>query len=192
MSNFARFLIGPHRRIGRIIRYATRLRLLNESVAEHTFYVVFYSLILSQLLEERKIKVDKIKVVIRAIVHDLDESVSGDVIRVFREKLKDEFETLNYNSMKYILQDLPDKIKDIYLEEWLKKFDDLEGLIVTIADDISGLVYCKEQLDLGNKAFRPIYDSYLQGILRKIRESSLSFLEEDIKNLEKETFIDNQ
>lgn len=192
MSNFARFLIGPHRRISRVIRYATRLRLFDETVAEHSFYVVFYSLILAQILEEKGVPVNKEHVVMKALVHDLDEGVSGDIIRIFRQKLKGQFEQLNYESMKYILQDLPTTIKMPYLTQWKDKFNALEGFIVSVADDISGLVYCKEQLELGNKSFKSIYNSYLKGVLNKIKNTSLSFLKNDLKKLEKERFIDNQ
>lgn len=192
MKNLARFLVGPHRRISRIIRYSTRLRIFDETVSSHSYFVTLYALIMAHMLQEKGHKINVENVILRALLHDLDEGVSGDIIRIFRQKLKGELEVLNRKSLNYILQDLPKVIKEKYLTQWDRKFDNLEGLIVKAADDISGLIYCKEQLQLGNKSFRPIYDNYLDGVLNKLKGTKLSFIRKDLKNILKTNFVDEQ
>jgi len=82
-----------------------------ESVADHSYSVSIMAMILSDLEELNTEKIIKM-----ALIHDLAESIIGDIIpnnitsdeKIFKEN----------QAMKQILKNLPDKIAGSYLEIW--------------------------------------------------------------------------
>jgi 5'-deoxynucleotidase YfbR-like HD superfamily hydrolase len=177
------FFIGHHRRLAKVIRYSTRIRSFDESVSTHTFFVVLYTAILSDILIKKGIEVDKSKAMTRALVHDLAEQTSGDIIRTFKADLPEAFNRLEEISVNKSLQTLPEELKNEYSENWQKMFDDLEGLIVKVADDISGLMYCYESIKMGNQYFYGIYQHYFDRLMKEIKGTKLEFLKKEFKKL---------
>lgn len=186
MDNFIQFLFGSNRRISRVVRFSTRPRSVDEYVATHSYYVALYGLILSKMLIGKGVKVDVESVLTRALVHDLDESVSGDIIRIFREKLSNELEVLCGEVMQGILKGLPDKQREYLMFHWHNKFEETEGLIVKICDNIAGWAYCEEQIQMGNKIFVPIAGDYLKRILTDTYNIGLEELYQQFKDYDRE------
>jgi len=184
--SFIKFLFGSNRRISRVIRFSTRPRVVDETVSTHSYYVVLYSLIISKMLINRGVKVNVEKTMTRAILHDLDESVSGDIIRTFRERLSDELEKLCYEVMRGILQGLDKKIYEELLLNWSQKFNDIEGKIVNLCDNISGWAYSEEQIQMGNQIFISIANHYYERIIKQLNELKLTELESDFKKYDRE------
>lgn len=96
-----------------------------ESVAEHTYHVILYSLILCNLFEE---VLDKDKVLKLAVIHDLAEAITGDIPSPNKtdkhiEKEKD--------ILIEIVKDL--KISVDLIEE-LFSLKSLEALVVKLSD----------------------------------------------------------
>ena len=82
-----------------------------ESVADHSYSVSAMSMILSDLEGLNTEKIIKM-----ALLHDLAESIIGDIIP---NKLTDDEKMFKENeAMKQILKNLPDKITKTYFEIW--------------------------------------------------------------------------
>jgi 5'-deoxynucleotidase YfbR-like HD superfamily hydrolase len=83
--NLNELLTGSLNRLRFIQRFNTALVLHRESVAEHSYYVVLYSYILAQWCQQRyKMNLDRGAILERAIVHDIEESETGDFPRPFK------------------------------------------------------------------------------------------------------------
>ena len=82
-----------------------------ESVADHSYSVSIMSMILSDLEG-----LNTEKIIRMALLHDLAESVIGDIIP---NKLTNDEKMLKENqAMRQILKNLPDKIAKSYIEIW--------------------------------------------------------------------------
>lgn len=127
-----------------IIRYNTRSKIKEETVADHTCFVSILSL---KILSQLGITDDKIikNTLILSVLHDIPESCTSDVpydvkdrnpeLRKLLEKLEDEY----YN--KYWAN----------FSEALEAKDELPGLIVKLADVYSVFQFCYSEINLGNK-----------------------------------------
>ena len=82
-----------------------------ESVADHSYSVATMSMILSDLEG-----LDTEKIIKMALLHDLAESITGDII--WDDAKNDGKATKEKQAMKQILKNLPDKISELYLEIW--------------------------------------------------------------------------
>jgi len=177
MNNIIQFLFGFQRRLSNIIRFNTRPRTTDETVAEHSFFVALYVLILAEVLDKKGVKIDKLKAVRRALLHDLEECVAGDVMTHVKDDgaLKRAYDKIALVSVNMALDKLPTDIKDFFTNEWIdfNKGESNEDWLVDVADDVSGIVYCKEQMNLGNKYFDIILTDYLSRLGDKVRGTDL-------------------
>ena len=82
-----------------------------ESVADHSYSVSMMSMILS---DSEGLNTEKI--IRMALLHDLAESLIGDIIP--NKLTNDEKIFIENQSMKQILKNLPDKISESYFEIW--------------------------------------------------------------------------
>lgn len=189
LKQFTEFLFGHNRRLNRIIRFNTRHKISSESVAAHSFYVALYALILADIMKEHVDKIDKEKVLIYALLHDMEECVSGDVVRTFKKRMIKAYDELTQESINTIFDRFPEHLKTEYINNWKNNDKGLEGLIVQVADDLSGLVYCIEEINMGNNYFKLIRDSYMKGLKIKMQVLGLdnfySYLDEAIKSKDK-------
>ena len=89
-----------------------KLEIINpESVADHSYSTTIMSMILSDLEG-----LNTEKIIRMALLHDLAESVTGDIIP--DDMTKHEKINKENLAMKQILKNLPDKIAESYLEIW--------------------------------------------------------------------------
>lgn len=133
-----------------LVRYNHRLRIKNESVAEHSFFVALFTI---QLCDEFDIGGETKEVaIIKALLHDLPEIEFNDITHDVKEKLN--------------LKELIDKAERNYLICNLSVptlsfvFDNniVANTIVEYADALSVLQYCKNEQLLGNSTMQPIID----------------------------------
>lgn len=125
-----------------IIRYNTRPRQTNESVAEHSFYVAVIAL---ELCDEYKFnKTITNNIIIKALLHDMPEIEINDITYDAKERL---------NLRPYLK-----KYEDDYFDRRFPKYaklmknaDNLEQLVVDLADAYSVLQYANHEISLGNK-----------------------------------------
>ena len=128
----------------KIIRYNHRIRLQDESVAEHTCFVSLFCLkIMAQLNLTHE---QERQVLILASLHDTCESKTSDIPHDVKE---------NYPEMQKIL----DKIeRDYYEENWkiyledVYKPDKIVHNILKLADAYSVYQWCLNERALGNSS----------------------------------------
>lgn len=185
LNELTEFLFGFQRRLSHIIRFNTRPRTIDETVASHSFFVTLYSLILAEILEEKGIKIDKLKTVRRALLHDIEECVAGDLMTHLKQDpdVKKVYDKIALYSVQTSLKKLPKKIRNIFLEEWkeFSKGESKEDWIVEVADDLSGIIYCQEQVLVGNKFFKIILQNYLNRFSKLVSGTELDELSEMIE-----------
>ncbi len=83
-----------------------------ESVADHVFRVCLAAALLSDLTG-----LDTLKVVRMALIHDLAESIIGDLTPEQVNEGVDKI-AIEDEAMKLILIDLPERIKTLYIDAW--------------------------------------------------------------------------
>jgi len=178
--------INKERNLDRVIRFSANKRIKDQSVSEHSFHSAIYAMILADL--EEKIfgnKVNKEKILKTALLHDLEECLTGDIIYSFKYTDKKFFRKLKKIGQRLLgdlLDNLPKELSKEYLNFWgnSKDKNTIEGRIVEAADRLEGLFYALDEFFLGNKEFRKIIKTYLK-ILKEIDLKSVKLILEEIK-----------
>lgn len=144
-------------KLASVQRYS-QIRLNNpESVLEHTGCVTLTCYIFGIILESEGYALDFSTLLRKAIAHDIDEIVTGDIPRptkYFSEAVRSMFKAIEESGMNKVCTDLEigvDAEASLYMD-WHTAKNDTEGLIVSIADILS-VVYkvWEEYMMYGNK-----------------------------------------
>lgn len=162
-------LLGSVRRLHHIQRYSSIPVLKPESVAAHSWQIAFISMLIGWDLAHRGTHVMMGDLLQRAICHDLNEAMSGDIIRSYKYSdpevtrvLKGADEKLTHK----LSREFGASSGDNAYEEWITAKDHmLEGHIVALADVLAVVTYCVEESRMGN--------SELDLILRRAYEQVL-------------------
>src|SRR3989344_3599901 len=73
-----------NRSLAHVKRFNSQPQHFPESVAEHTFYVAYFTIILSSFLKRAGEPVDETKAIKLALLHDMEEAISGDILNPFK------------------------------------------------------------------------------------------------------------
>ncbi len=124
-----------------LVRYNHRLRLTNESVAEHSFFTALFVL---EICDKLSIKGElKAKCIEYALLHDVPETILSDI----PSDVKDLSETL-----RMLLQIFEDSFMEDNYPNYTSHSKDEEILsVVKLADLYSVRQYCMVEAALGNK-----------------------------------------
>lgn len=159
---------GTPTRLRYVFRYSTSRVNRPETVAEHSFYVSFYSMLIARWAELRGTKVDKIALYERAIIHDMEEAVTGDFPRPFKRS-SEQLEACLADASSRAFTGLLEKIIDecdgalvhpttsqILHQHWHNAKDGTPaGLILEFADFLSVLSFMMgEDHGSGNRDIR--------------------------------------
>lgn len=128
-------------------RYNNRDRITQENIAEHSFYVAFAVMKLSEMFEIKR--ETKLKALQMAILHDIPEIYTSDIPYPIKQKspvLKKELEKLELEFMSEAYPQFFKLFTDFTISE-----DSDEALLVKVADAISVLQYAQKEINLGNK-----------------------------------------
>ena len=133
-----------------------------ESVLEHTGFVSLMSYILVLEINSRQSAghepIPVVDVMEKALLHDIEEVVSGDVPRTtkyFSPQIRQNFEEVEEHGIKHVLSNLgyaeSSAIGERILQAWKTSKDDSSGLIVKISD-LLAVVYKVwwETIQMGN------------------------------------------
>jgi 5'-deoxynucleotidase YfbR-like HD superfamily hydrolase len=157
-SYVAALMAGSINRMSHVYRYSSVPVIRKENVAEHSWYVAFYSFFLAQALNKEGYKIDYGKLLSRALVHDLDESMTGDFLRHIKyghSDLKRVLDEVSVTMIHKIQEDLGTEFEDIWASA---KANDIEGDIVSVVDLARVLSYVYEEVKLGNRHVAYILD----------------------------------
>jgi len=134
-----------------VYRYSSIPVIRRENVAEHSWYVAFYSLVVAKDLKSRGFDVDFGKLLERALVHDLDESMTGDFLRGVKYGHPDLKRALDELS-EQMIRLMGDELGADLLLAWKKcKADDIEGDIISVVDLARVISYVYEEMKSGNQ-----------------------------------------
>ncbi|MGB9726931.1 MAG: HD domain-containing protein [Nitrososphaeria archaeon] len=143
-----------------------------ESVAEHSFEV---AAIVLALLNSIRMKVDAEKALAMALIHDLSESVIGDMPKALTEKIGENFKhEIEGEAVEKIVGS--GKLSEIF-EEYLRG-ESLESKIVKFADKLSTFYQAKSYRKRGYDV-----DEIIEGTLDEIKIMVKQFRGEGIEKL---------
>lgn len=126
-------------------RYSGRLKITKESVAEHSWYVSYFILLVGKdyNISEQIIN----KAVSMAIIHDVPEIFTNDIPHDMKENFPELKQKIEEVEMEFIKEKVPNLY---YLFNELKK-ESIESILVNIGDALSVLLYTNKEINLGNK-----------------------------------------
>ena len=151
---------GVFLRMAHINRFSSMPLHHYETVAEHSFFVALYAYGIAIDLELSAQA--KYLVLAKALVHDIDESITGDIIRPFKHSSAGLESAISKATDEKIQQALLDVSNGGYLYYIWRNAKDttLEGSIVHLADYWSVVEYSKREWMLGNRwAELPLRDT---------------------------------
>lgn len=177
------FFVHSHRRLSNINRFNTRICTTHESVAAHSYYVTLYAMVLVDELSIRhNIHIDMQSTLQLAVLHDIEECIMGDIVRTIKkhDEYNQVYNTLSIDAVQEVFRHTAMIQCDKYCNIWNTQHDNIKvytpAWVVKVADDLSGIVYCHEQLRLGNTYFESIYNDYKSGLHNLLDNTVLSTL----------------
>lgn len=151
--NISELLSGSIHRMSHVYRYSSVPVIRRENVAEHSWYVAFYAFLIGQDLVQHGHVVDFGKMLSRALVHDLDESSTGDFLRHIKyghPDLKRALDEVSISMIGRIESKLRSNGREIMVNWQSAKDDDLEGHVIQVVDLARVITYVWEEIKLGN------------------------------------------
>ena len=163
------------------------------SVAQHSFYIALYAMLFADIENERireelwndkifyegNVLYDTSEVIKKALIHDLEESLTGDILYPVHHENKSFKETLDKVREKCVDQEvfkeLPQNVRKYYIRLWKTSKDTTkEGILVACMDKFEILMFAIQELDMGNQAFRVIYNNAISIIEREFSIPSVN------------------
>lgn len=157
-------LKGDVTRLRYVIRYSTCQRLHSENVAEHSYYVALYTMFIADWCNAQEYDNDDLPhidvgLALRyALMHDLEEAITGDLPRSFKYSLP-EIASVLHSGAEMAIDRLCSEVfpgmESEYVNDWdlSKSEESYEGRIVRFADYLAVLSYMVCELT-NNKTMR--------------------------------------
>ena len=151
--NLRELCFGETTRLRNIRRFSPAPVLHPENVAEHTFYTAWYAMLIGMQLPGVNMGV----LLEKALLHDIDEIMSGDIIRTFHRDGGPTERQIHKRALDMVdslfkrLQ--PSKglaSRTVRLWDTAKNKKTLEGRIVAYADFLSVVSYVCQEVECGN------------------------------------------
>jgi 5'-deoxynucleotidase YfbR-like HD superfamily hydrolase len=173
------------RKLAYIERCSNTSHIQNYDVAQHSFFISLYTKLFADLENDRLKKnpdnktIDTLKAIEMALMHDLEECLTGDLLYPFKhgvdlakEERKQLSTAINHvistHVEKELFHELPILIQKSYIKLWNQsKTDGLEGLLVEAMDKFEILIFALEEMDMGNMQMKPIYITAMKILLNK-------------------------
>ena len=181
-----------NRSLAHVTRFNNRPQHFPESVAEHSYYVAYFAFIVCELLEKKKVKIETKKVLQMALIHDTEEGLSGDIITPFKhynDKVYQSIREVSSEMIQEMFVELDSEMQKELVTLWNEEnsAETTEAQIVKVADKLSLLSKCFEEIQAGNTYFEEIYKTQLNSLKKldwpwwtPIRDGILSGAEKQI------------
>lgn len=134
-----------------VTRFNHRSKICVENVAEHSYFVSIMSLV---VIDKFFPNVDKAKALQMALLHDVPEAITGDVLYSTKKSsplIKKELDTFERQIMHEYFSPSISSIFEDFADDNSKEHD-----IVILADIMSILMYIQNEKSLGNENFSNI------------------------------------
>ncbi|OAA30889.1 hydrolase [Kosmotoga arenicorallina S304] len=151
----------------RAVRWNRLKRNVETTVAGHSFYVAVIAYLLALMENEVGNNVNSLEVVKKALLHDIPESLTGDIITPTKRKVKGFEEVISRVEEKMVserlLVHMPESIALELKQRMLDPFGGTEGKLVRAADLTAAVVECLMEIKTGNAqlAFRSAISNML-------------------------------
>jgi|Deesub1362B_J571_1020462.scaffolds.fasta_scaffold27350_2 putative hydrolase of HD superfamily len=138
---------------------------VSESVAEHIFEVSFLTLIISKKLIELGAEVDLSKSLTLAVIHDIPEAVTGDIVKWSKDLIMNSTDLDTRALERLGLNDFIELYKELEAE------GSIESHIVKLADYLATALQSKRYMRRGYYAVSEIYVNTLEKAKKLTKES---------------------
>jgi len=170
----------------RAVRWNRLNRNVPTTVAGHSFYVTITSYILSCMENESGHDINTVEVVKRALLHDIPESMTGDIITPTKKKVPGFEEVISQVEeemvSKMLLENMPDSLVKELKYRMLDPFESEEGELVRAADQFAATAECLMEIRSGNT--QPAFRDALNRMLDDLADSefeSVRFITESFR-----------
>lgn len=121
-----------------------------DNVATHSFFAIYYAIVIADLL---KSKVDRGKLAVITVLHDLDELFTGDIVGVVKRSIVDEVAAAKFvrRKMREVTPGLivmENEYNDV--DKYGVSLDDI-ATIIKAADRLDALFFALAEVALGNR-----------------------------------------
>jgi len=152
------------------IRYNNRIRIKNEDLAQHSYYVAYNIMSIGHDFGIKKEIIQE--AVCRAIIHDLDEQFTSDIPHDCKMEFPELKKIVSEIGLDYIKK-RADFATQYFVDYSIK--DDLANILVDTGDALSVLQYANREILLGNhtKEMKTIYidaKKRLKVLFKKLRD----------------------
>jgi putative hydrolase of HD superfamily len=165
--NLKDLLYTVNRRLSDLERFNNLPRIRKESVSEHCFYVAFYVMMLSRFIPGINVE----KALKMALIHDLEESISGDVPHTLKLQypiLNEHLEETNKKIINDMFSGFDNPDEYIALWQETRGIETEEARLVKVADYLSVLFYSNDEGQLGNTFMEKVYERQRLALLEFI------------------------
>jgi len=166
-------------------------------VSEHSFYTALYAMLFADLENSKLKRYDTSEVIKRALIHDIEESVTGDILFPVKhgsDQVSALFKTIAIKCVEQeVFEGLPENIKQYYINLWKSSKDGSEeGLLVSGVDKFEILIYALTEVKLGNTQFGQIIDTAYNIIVTQFSniESLVEVTNQLVNDYRKEANLD--
>ena len=166
------------RALAHVIRFSSWPQHFPESVAEHSFFTAYFTSILCYLIKQQGISINTEKAIQMALIHDMEETFSGDILGPFKHyspALNESIRKVSEETITDVFNDLPEALQEAYIALWKEEGvgESIESQVVKVADKLSLITKCAEEMKAGNDYMTPIYEENL----KKLKEYDVSWWE---------------
>ncbi len=147
--------------LSHVVRWNFNPTLRKENVAEHSFYVALFTMILSQDMEAHK------DLVLAALLHDTEESITADLPALVKRYISTSWNEVVSRAEAELIGGGDDKFFDEFVR--LRHVAE-HSSVVKMADLFSALMYAREELTKGNNYFGRIERELIQSIVDAARK----------------------
>jgi len=162
---------GDVRRLDYVIRYSSIPVFGVESVSAHMYWVSLYSLLIHRKMMPNDLNLVG-PILTKAIIHDLPEAITGDVVRTFKYS-STELKNAIDNAEEKIVERFPEPIS--FLFSWYEKMFTLADnghskdyeyveAVVKAADFLSLQQYMNREWLRGNREFEPFFERMINDL----------------------------
>jgi 5'-deoxynucleotidase YfbR-like HD superfamily hydrolase len=193
--NIRELLDGRPSRLRYVFRYSTTRVQHPESVAEHSYFVVLYAMMIGryiQLRDTRRQETTPIQMGVllqKAAVHDLEEAVTGDFPREFKhssdelKKMLTKAASIGFRQLAVAILDDDDPDYNMGAEKLIKlwetsKDDSLEGSIIEFVDFLSVLSYVMQEGATANNKIITRHIDSMEKYFAVFESSKYNFIRE--------------
>lgn len=139
-------------KLSNIIRYSQLNKIKKESVAEHSFYVMWF---VNRLCTKHKVSdIIRLKALEAALLHDIPEVITNDITYDVKRMIPEISALLEPYEKQVISEHSVEACNTLFYPETDE--DIVAKAIVKHADVLSVLQYCTNEENLGNKSFRDL------------------------------------